>query len=285
MLSFNNLGHWGRLGNQMFQYASLKGLADKHGYEFCIPNSEFVNSWTDHQLFEVFELRSLKNIGITRFVDGQTVFLKNRFADNPYENNPEKVVPTVQEEVFHFNDVLFNNCPNNVDLFGYFQTEKYFKHIRDEVKRDLTFKEDILNPAKEFRDSIDGEVISLHIRRGDYLHQPQHPVQPLEYYKKALEYFDENIPVIVFSDDSEWVKSEEMFESDRFIVSEDNSNVIDMCLMTLCDYHIIANSSFSWWGSWLSDSKKTITPNLWFGPPLDVQKDTKDVYCEGWVRI
>lgn len=285
MLSFNNMGYWGRLGNQMFQYASLKGIASKHGYEFCIPNSDFANSWTDHQLFEVFELSSLKHVGITRYVDGQMVFLKDKFADNPYESTPEKAVPVVQEEVFHFNEVLFDRCPDNVDMFGYFQTEKYFKHIREDIKKDFTFKEEIYKPAKEFRDSVDGEVISLHIRRGDYLHQPQHPVQPLEYYQEALKHFDENIAVIIFSDDSEWVKEQELFESDRFIVSEDNPNVIDLCLMSICDYHIIANSSFSWWGSWLSNSKKTIAPSKWFGPPLDVQKDTKDVYCEGWVKL
>lgn len=285
MLSFNNLGYWGRLGNQMFQYAALKGIASKHEYEFCIPNSEFVNEWTDHQLFEVFELSSLKYVGITRYADGQLLFVKDKFADNPFNRTPETVVPMVDEKVFHFNENLFDQCPKNVDLFGYFQTEKYFLHIKENLKKDFTFKKEILEPAKEFRDQIDGEVISLHIRRGDYLHQPQHPVQSLEYYQEALSHLNKNLPVIIFSDDSEWVKGQEIFESDRFIVSEDNSNVIDMCLMTLCNYHIIANSSFSWWGAWLSESKKTIAPKLWFGPPLDIQKDTKDIYCEGWVKL
>ena len=285
MLSFNNLGYCGRLGNQMFQYAALKGIASKHGYEFCIPNSEFVNEWSDHQLFEVFELASLKNIGITRYVDGQLTLLKDKFADNPFNRTPDSSVPMVQEEVFHFNQNLFDKCPDNVDLFGYFQSEKYFIDFRENILQDFTFKKEILNPAKEFRNQIDGEVISLHIRRGDYLHQSQHPVQSLEYYEKALSYFGGNLPVIIFSDDSEWVKNQKIFESDRFIVYEDNSNVIDMCLMTLCDYHIIANSSFSWWGSWISNSKKTIVPKLWFGPPLDTKNDTKDIYCDGWIKL
>jgi len=107
----------------------------------------------------------------------------------------------------------------------------------------------------------------------------------MEYYKKALSMLDDSVPVIIFTDDPEWALAESLFSSDRFYVSEGNSNLFDMCLMSLCDYHIIANSSFSWWGAWLSDSKKIVAPQRWFGPPLSDQNDIKDLIPDSWVKI
>ena len=263
-ISFNMLGHHGRLGNQMFQYATLKSIATKHGYDFTIPPSSFLDSWHDHQLFEGFELCGLP---------------KENIRYNQTNNR-------VEEGYFHFNQELYEQCPDNVDLFGYFQTEKYFSEIAEDVKKDFTFKENILLVAQEYRNSIDNkEVISLHIRRGDYVNQPWHGCCPLEYYQKGLSMLDDSIPVIIFTDDPKWVLEQPMFDSDRFYVSQGNSNLFDMCLMTLCDYHIIANSSFSWWGAWLSNSKKVIVPRRWFGPPLSEQNDTKDLIPDRWIKI
>ena len=263
-ISFNFLGNRGRLGNQMLQYATLKSIATKHGYDFTIPPSDFKDPWHDHQLFEGFELYGLPK-------------------ENIRINN---VSHRAEEGCFHFNQELYENCPDNVDLFGYFQTEKYFSEISDEVKRDFTFKENILSVAKNYRSQIDGnEVISLHVRRGDYVNQPWHGCCPLEYYEQALSMLDKDLPVIIFTDDPNWVLNENIFGSDRFYVSQGNSNLFDMCLMSLCNYHIIANSSFSWWGAWLSDSKKVISPKRWFGPPLSEQNNTKDLVPNRWIKI
>lgn len=263
-ISFNNLGFWGRLGNQMFQYGTLKSIAMKHGYEYVLPPSNFSDPYKEHQLFEAFKLESV-----------------------PPENiRINQVGQMVQEGHFHFNQDLYEQCPDNVDLFGYFQTERYFVDIREELLKDFTFLDHISGPAKEMRESINkGEVISLHIRRGDYVEQPWHGPQNTEYYKKALSLVDEHIPVIIFTDDPEWAFSQELFESDRFVVSEGNSNTFDMCLMSLCEYHIIANSSFSWWGAWLSNSKQVIAPKRWFGPPLSERNDTKDICPRRWKRL
>lgn len=263
-ISFNMLGHHGRLGNQMFQYATLKSIAMKHGYDFTIPPSDFNDAYHDHQLFEGFELGSVPQ-------------------ENIRINNVDK---RAEEGHFHFNQALYEQCPDNVDIFGYFQTEKYFSEFADEVKKDLTFKESIRTIAQEYRNQIDSdEVISLHVRRGDYVNQPWHGCCPMEYYQKALSMLDSNLPVIVFTDDPKWVLNENIFGSDRFFVSEGNSNLFDMCLMTLCDYHIIANSSFSWWGAWLADSKKVIAPQRWFGSPLSEQNDVKDLVPDRWAKI
>lgn len=269
MIGFNNLGRMGRLANQMFQYASLKGIARKTGVEFCIPNydqpvDDGLGNMVRTELFDSFDLNV--NIG----------FLNNGHA------------PSVRERFFHFDEELFTMCPDHVSLIGYFQTEKYFKHIEDEIREDFTFKEEILNPCKEMIESVDNPI-ALHVRRTDYLtNSENHFNLPLTYYEAALKHFDDNRNVIVFSDDPEWCKEQELFSDDRFLISENADNRVDLCLMTLCDDFIIANSSYSWWGAWLSSNKnkKVIAPVQWFGKTgYTKDHNTKDLIPDEWTRI
>ena len=264
MISLNNLGNLGRLANQMFQYAAIKGIAANREFEFCLPPRE------------VFGIKD-------PMVKNSDTNLYDCFLLSPF-NKQISNNQTYVEQTFAFDENLFNNCPDNLDLIGYFQTEKYFKHIEDEIRKDFTFSSDVLNPSKEQFESVfgDSEVISLHVRRGDYVGHSAHPVQSIEYYEQALSRFDSDIPVLVFSDDPDWCMN--TFTDDRFSVSQTGDTRIDLCLMSMCDYHIIANSSYSWWGSWLAKSKKTIAPSNWFSGELS-HKDTKDIYCEGWEII
>ena len=268
MISFNKLGNLGRLGNQMFQYASLRGIAANRGFDFCIPpehvfgeiDSNVKNSETN--IHTAFDLSKCNKVG------------------NPilYER--------VEESGYHFDENIFNNCPDNVDLYGYFQSEKYFKHIEEDIRKDFTFSKELVKNCSDFIDEIDSnrEVISLHIRRSDYLSlQSFHPTPPIEYYEEALKQLP-NAPVLIFSDDPEWCLNQPLFESDRFLISELNTADFDMCIMTMCKYHIMANSSFSWWASWLSKSENVIAPKVWFGPSLS-HKDTSDLYCDGWIKL
>ena len=214
--------------------------------------------------------------------------------------------PVVVERQFHFDGELFSLCPNDVSLNGFFQSEKYFKHIEGQIRDDYTFHNEILNPCKEMIESLDESPLFLHVRRGDpnlidsrgfkwsYTQcSSQHPPQPIEYYKKALKHFSEDQPVIVCSDSPEWVKEQEFFSDDRFLVSEpiekysDGSYTpyVDLCLMSLCSGAIIANSSLSWWGAWLQNGRgEVVAPKMWFGPDY-ADKDTKDLYCESWKVI
>jgi hypothetical protein len=106
-----------------------------------------------------------------------------------------------------------------------------------------------------------------------------------EYYAEGLSHMPKDIPVIVFSDGIEWCKEQEVFTGDRFIFAEGNNTGVDLCLQSLCNYHIIGNSSFSWWGSWLAKSKKTVAPSKWFHKILYKDKDTKDLYIKEWIVI
>jgi hypothetical protein len=264
MLANDDLGNLGRLGNQMFQYAALRGLAQKHGYQYCLPPRHVVATRdpnvvaSDTTMFETFKLPEVpKRV---------TNFRKYWEAANcKLDMN------------------LWDNCPDNVSLYGYFQTERYFKHIEDEIRKDFTFVDEISEPTEEFFKSefSDGEVISLHVRRTDYLKYPDnHPVLPNDYYEISLEKMPEDLPVLVFSDDIEWCKQQKIFDSDRFLMSEGNNTAVDLYLQTRCKYHIIANSSFSWWGSWLAKSKKTIAPNTWFG--VKALRDMTEFYLSDW---
>lgn len=263
MIGFNVLGYMGRLGNQMFQFAALKGIARNRGYEYCFPPSRNENEWKDHQLLIPFKLTNTNQLNI-QYID------KDR--------------PTVVENSFSFDENLFNNCPDWVTIQGFFQTEKYFKHIRDELKGDFEFKDEILEPCKEMISGLDSPI-SLHIRRTDYITNPNHTALDLDYYKRALKYFDDDSTILVFSDDPEWCNQQELFSDDRFLIAEGNSNYVDLCLMTLCSGHIIANSSFSWWGAWLSNSKKIVAPKDWFKGSENEHLDTSDIIPNEWMVV
>jgi hypothetical protein len=263
MIGFNALGQLGRLGNQMFQFAALKGIARNRGFEYCFPPTQNNNEWTDHQLFNSFKLTNTTSLNV-QFIDS------NR--------------PVVLEETFSFNEKLFNECPDWVSIQGFFQTEKYFKHIRDELLKDFEFRDEILEPCKEMMSQFDTPPVSLHIRRTDYLTNPNHTALGFDYYEDALKYFG-NSEVLVFSDDPKWCNKQKLFSDDRFLISEGNTNYIDLCLMTLCSGHIIANSSFSWWGAWLANSKKVVAPSGWFSGSSNEHLDTKDIIPETWGKI
>ena len=264
MLSFNNLGNLGRLSNQMFQYASLKGIATHHGYYFCIPPREIFgkrdpNVNKDLNLYDVFDIHTRNDVRLTQ----------NRI---------------IQERMYAFDEELFNNCSDNIDLLGYYQTEKYFKHIENEIRSDFSFTLELYDKCSEFIRFLNSEVISIHVRRGDYLINPNHPVQTLDYYEQALQLLPQELPVLVFSDDYNWCLSQKLFDDDRFMISENSSVDSDLCMMSMCNYHIIANSSFSWWGAWLAKSKKIIAPKNWFDQDC-LNKNVKDMRFGNWTWV
>ena len=146
----------------------------------------------------------------------------------------------MEESTFAFDEKLFNECPDWVNLQGYFQTEKYFKNIEDEIRQDFTFKNEIALLCKHRMSEVDRPV-ALHIRRGDFIkNSANHHNLGLDYYASALERFESDRTVIIFSDDPDWCKEQELFEDDRFLVSEGNDSYTDLCLMSLCSDFIIA---------------------------------------------
>lgn len=276
-IGYNRLGSNGRLGNQMFQYAGLRGIAENKNYHWVIPEPVTYGD-SNYGLFDCFEMSSVTNSNFG-LVEG----------------------PSVQTGCFHFSKDFFNNCPDNVNLHDYFQTEKYFENISDLIRNDFKFKSEIINSCLEIMEGLNNPIF-IHVRRGDYLNQPDnHPTCGISYYKKALEHFDENTTVLVFSDDFHWCKEQELFSDDRFMISEfdlkynqtsDTNDgrvkslipYYDLCMMTLCSGGIIANSSLSWWGAWLqkNPSQPIIAPKKWFGKNYD-HLDIKDLIPDRWI--
>lgn len=278
-IGYNRLGSNGRLGNQMFQYAALLGIAENKGYDWVIPPFEGYGD-SNYGLFDCFKMSSVKeeNFG---YVQSQSI----------------------ESGCFHFSQEFFDNCPDNINLHDYFTTEKYFKNIEDLIRNDFQFKNEILNPCKEIFDDLKNSIF-LHIRRGDYISsQVHHPLCSLQYYENALKHFDESSPVLVFSDDIEWCKDQELFSSDRFMLSEyqekypqksdtndGKQNALipyfDLCMMTLCAGGIIANSTLSWWGAWLikNPTQPIIAPDPWFGPGYN-HYIMDDLLPKNWIKV
>ena len=268
MIGFNHLGRLGRTSNQMFQYAALRGIAANAGTNFCLPyHQEAVDDGLGNpnrtELFDFLKMSSVSQLNI-QFID------------------PDR--PLCQEGQYNYNEEIHKNCNDWVSLVGFFQSEKYFKNVEETIRSDFEFKDEIAIPCKEMMDGLgEDRVIGLHVRRSDYLTNPNHNFVGMDYYEEALSKFPDDVTVIVFSDDPQWCHEQPLFSGDRFMISENENGYIDQCLMGMCSDFIIANSTFSWWAAWLGNRGKVIAPKNWFPPGDD--KDTSDVYCDGWEVI
>ena len=244
MISFSKLGEYGRLGNQMFQIAATISHSIKMKEDFSI-------KWEYEQYFE------------TNF---------------NYKNH--NITSIYQEPNFHYNEI----CRKNVDLRGYFQSEKYFIQNEDKIREIFTPKKNIIDKLQYKYSNLLKNSVSLHIRRTDYLEKSHyHPIQSQKYYSDALNYIKskKNIEnVLVFSDDIDWCQSN-MSPEYNYIF---NSEIDDLFLMSLCENNIIANSSFSWWGSWLNrnNNKIVVAPKKWFGVTYI---NTSDLYSKEMIIL
>lgn len=261
MITFSKLGTYGRLGNQMFQFAAAKAAALNCSAAFAIP-------------VENHELNKHFNLNCKQYSLQQNSHLINKLK-------------IYNETIFNY-DSKIESIGDGTDLAGYFQSEKYFKKIEQEIRQDFNFKEDIKNNCVTyinlFKEKHGKEIVSLHVRRTDYVNlQNFHPLCTAEYYNNAMQQFKDAV-YLVFSDDITWCK--ENLKNGNYIFSENKTAAEDLCSMSLCDHNIIANSSFSWWGAWLNQNsnKKVVAPQRWFGPAY-VDKNTTDIYCEGWVKL
>jgi hypothetical protein len=261
MITYNKIGTNGRFGNQLFQYATLFSVAKEKNYEYGIPyDTKSLNEYYNFCLPECFLNLTAKNS----------------------LNIP--VLYHHKEHTFDFDSSVFQ-IPDSTDIDGYYQTEKYFKKYRKELLYEYTFNDNISTIGNEFlKNYKEKQIISIHMRLGDYVgYQDWHPICTKEYYINALNQLPKDCVIFLFSDDMNIAKIH-FKDFDRDIIyPETNDKFVDMYLMGQCDYHIIANSSFSWWGAWLSSSKQVIAPSQWFGP--NVKHGWSDIYCEDWKII
>lgn len=234
----------GRHCNKLFQIAAVIGTAIKHGFTWGVPSFEWAQ------------------------------YFKNPFPEiQPTENY-------YQENGFHYNEI---NVQDATRLSGYWQSEKYFKHCEAYVREQFEFTDEIILKMKtKYGFLLESNLCAVHVRRTDYVSNPNHLALPFEYYRRAMIGMPGKT-FLVFSDDINYCKQN--FPGNMFFVTG-NSDIEDFVLMTLCKDHIIANSTFSWWAAWLCkhENKRIIAPKVWFGKGLKYTHDTKDLIPEGWIK-
>jgi len=176
--------------------------------------------------------------------------------------------PTVRVSELDWNEPNLSFNPNdNIEFYGYFQSEKNFLGFGDKIKT-------IFEPTTEFIDKLkliypkifNENSISIHVRRGDYLTIPEVlPSPKISYFLNGLSTFDDITNVFIFSDDKEWIKNN--FIGENYTIVDGLDDYEEMWAMSLCKNNIISNSTFSWWGCFLNKniSKKMIFPKKWFG--------------------
>lgn len=249
----------GGLCNQLFQWAYAHKLSKSH--ELYIDNSFYGTQFLE-------PLVTNREFQLNEILNKQLQLLDNQSYQKFIQKPAQRIVDN-----FHFSKHNFYT-DQNYYLEGYWQSEKYFFDIKDEISNSFVWPE-IKN--LDFKNSC-----SLHVRRGDYLKtQHVHPIQSIDYYNKALDIIQPKGNIFVFSDDIQWCKNNLNYKNSIFM--ENNSNIYDLRAMSLCCDNIIANSSFSWWGAWLNQNKnkKIVCPKNWFS---DSTNDL-DIKPSSWIQI
>lgn len=253
----------GRLGNSMFQIAACIGYAKKYGYQWGVPSDQRESTILTH----------FPNLP--------------RCDSRPRRYNEHQ--PGHDHDWFNYHDIP--DVGPDVTLFGFWQSWKYFDNAKEEVKQ--VFKLEHI-PGYE-------HCVSVHVRRGDYVHHAgSFPPIDLEYLLQAIEIMLNKCykKFIVFSDDIQWCKDnllKPVGANERFGIeyefSEGRNELQDLSLMASCSHHIIANSSFSWWGAWLGHNpyRIVVSPSCvngnWFGKEAGVKHDVVDLLPPDWIQI
>jgi len=298
MITFKQLGLHGRLGNQLYQYAALRGISEKIGTNCKIPNfNNFL--WHGQKCL-------LSNFNIkAEFFDYSELFGLERTINEPDPNR-------------FYKD--FFSIPKNSNIHGFFQFIKYFEHCEDLIRQELSPKDEFLSHAKKKIISYkkDGhEIVSIHIRRGDlmtvmFAATGIHPDQVYgpnnifddntiygNYLNKAMSLFENRkVKYLVFSggnrstdDSSDIAYIKKVFNDDRFIISDSNDPMQDFSLIMSCDHNISCHqTSFGWWASFLNDNKDKIVtaPEHYF---FEMPKEKSDerisngTFPENWTII
>ncbi len=269
----------GGTGNQLFQYAFGKAL-EASGNNVYFDRQYFAVDDTRHYVLDKYNTT-------VRFVD--------------------TIEPVIGEPSLRYdcsNVRKYGNCT----LDGYWQCEKYFLPVADQVRKDFTLREPVSEKTQKFRNLILGTPNSVfyHVRRTDNLSiraLSWHGNLPESYYDRARQYIEERIPnrhYFIFSDDIEWCKQNVSLpdstfvdantpglacDSEYVITAKDGTQHEDLYLMSLCQHGIVANSTFSWWAAWLqSNPNKVVTaPDEWF---LGTNQHLSlDIIPDSWKRL
>ncbi len=278
----------GGLGNQMFQYAFYKSLAEMgHEVKLDLGGFDYYHRHNGYELDKVFNLsyKEATREEVELFVSGIPGVISN--IKKRFFNKKAYVERDIsyKEEVF--------NIDGEVYYEGYWQSEKYFQCIRDLILKSYKFRVPLDGKNLDVSQKIQTEnSVGIHVRRGDYITNYDAArlhggICDTAYYMRAVKTIGEKVPnptYYIFSDDKEWVKENLRIGNNLHYVDwnygEDSYR--DMQLMSMCKHNIIANSSFSWWGAWLNRNpeKIIVAPLRWFN-----KREAKDIVPQNWLRV
>jgi hypothetical protein len=274
----------GGLGNQMFQYAAGRRLADLHSVDLVLDLSHFADQPAEEvpRQFELDCFRIRAELSETRIATTSSL-LGRLIRPGRLRLLREKHFP-VQHRVLLAEDETL--------LYGYWQSEQYFVDDGEAIRRDFTLRRPLSPRKQAIADLIDENAVALQVRRGDYATHPPsmkfHGLMPLDYYRRAADRIVQFVPsphFLVVSDDPTWCQEHLGLGHPTTVVDRTvGGDHEDLMLMSMCHHHVIANSSFGWWGSWLATNphKKVIAPRRWFTNP---EIDTRDLTPEGWILL
>lgn len=278
----------GGLGNQMFQYALGRTLSLRHKTTLLLDASRY----TQDALYPNDTPREYSLHHFKLYPELQ-VTEKSQYPSGTLE----MITRRIKRKIATPNDYMFDegacNAKDGEFLEGFWQSERYFAEIAPTIRADFALKEPFSDAGKEVVNSIQQCVdsVSIHVRRGDYVASNTanafHGSLALTYYDQATQLIRKQIPNpqwIVFSDDIPWCRQHFTFLDDVRYVDQPAPDYEQLHLISLCKNHIIANSSFSWWGAWLNpvSSKTVIAPKNWVA---NSTIDTSAVVPASWVQI
>lgn len=291
----------GGVGNQLFQYALGRHLARRNDEPLKLDKRWFEDGkWpfyldhfeTDIRVADASDIRSVVPMGERGLRYGHKLSFNSQLMAgtlfNYYKEHSRRPRSWTTHAIYrwHFTPSILE-IDGDAYLEGYWQSEKYFEAIEETLRDELSFSDSLEGEDRRIAEAMDDETaVSLHVRRGDYL---QRDMQlPVEYYRRSIDKIREFVDdpqFYLFSDDHEWAKEKlQDVESITFVDHNGpEAAVADLQLMSSCDHHVIANSTFSWWGAWLNDDpeKTVFAPVVWHSN-TNVLKNDLDVIPESW---
>lgn len=289
---------FGGLGNQMFQYAAAKSLAENCGAVLKLDVNSYKNpvkSETPRQwALGVFQ-HIQEDFSTTEEISALVPQFKSHFARGFYKFIVSKMSSLnrnyLLDRSFSFKPIKTSSAKVYMD--GYWQSHKYFGTNENLIRRqfNLSYLESDVS-LQFFSTEIKMNCsVSLHVRRGDYISNPNakkfNGVCNISYYQRAIETIrsieKDNLHIFVFSDDIEWCKKN-LDLADKHVFVNTNSIAADLYLMSICKHNIIANSTFSWWSAWLNsnEQKIVVAPKEWHKGYI-IESD--DLLPANWIKI
>ncbi len=287
----------GGLGNQMFQYAAARNMSIINNTKLCLVYRDN-KTQKKHEVLAINHCNIPKNIEFTEIntVKKKGIYIKYKVVDYLYKKSilKKETIKKIQKflnkkGLFYFPNeyIKFDKVSRKENLMiGYFQSSKYFNENKKIIKNELEIVDDYSDKNKKIVSKIrNSESIGIHIRRGDYLLNDNFLICDKKYYENAIVKMVEFIKkplFVVFSDDIEWVKNNITFYGQEVIYICNNSQFEDLKIMSECKNFIMSNSSYSWWGQYLSrnEKRKVIAPSIWVR-----NENRKDIYEKDWILM